>query len=191
MKAVYHLSIKELKGEFIHDLEEEFGDAPVELVIGPSATGYILSEEQFWNLIALLDWEKLPDEEAVAEPLVQALVDSPIRHIYDFYDILSEKLYALDGAAYASKIGEAAWKRGRPFSADHFLDARSCAVANGKDYYFEALHNPEKMPRDTYFEILPYITSIAYERKTGKEFNYAPKCNYITFSNNQGWVGYR
>lgn len=187
MKAVYHLSIKELKGEFIHDLEEQFGDAPVELVVGPSATGYVLSEEQFWNLIARLDWGKLPDEEAVVEPLIQALVEAPVRYIFDFYDLLSEKLYALDGVAYAVHIGQASWQEGQPFSGDHFLDVRSCVVANGQAYYQEALLNPAKMPKDTYFEILPYIPSIAYERKMGKEFIYSPKYNYMTFSNKEGW----
>jgi hypothetical protein len=188
MRAIYHLSIKELKREFIHDLEEQFGDAPVELAIGSVATGYTLTEEQFWSLISLLDWEKLPDEAAVAEPLIQALADAPVRYIYDFYDLMSEKLYALDGAVYAANIGRGSWQEGQPFSGDHFLDVRSCAVANGKEFYQEALRNPKQMPQDTYFEILPYVPSIAYERKTGRPFIYAPKHNYLTFSNKQGWT---
>jgi hypothetical protein len=188
MRAIYHLSIKELKGEFIHDLEEQFGDAPVELAIGAVATGYILTEEQFWSLIALLDWDKLPDETAVAEPLVKALAEAPVRYIYDFYDLMSEKLYALDGEVYAANIGRASWQNGQPFSGDHFLDVRSCVVANGKEFYHEVLRNPKEMPKDTYFEILPYIPSIAYERKTGRAFIYAPKHNYLTFSNKKGWI---
>lgn len=50
-KAVYHLSVKDLKGDFIHDLEEQFGDAPVELVVGSSSKGYVVSEDLFWDWI--------------------------------------------------------------------------------------------------------------------------------------------
>lgn len=189
MRTVYHTSIKELSGEFIHDLEAQFGDAPVELVVGPSTSGYALTESQFWALIALLDWTKLPDEDAVSAPLIQALAVAPVRHIYDFYDMLSEKLYALDGIAYASHIGKESWKKGETFSADHFIDVRSCVVANGKAYYEKTLSHPENMPKDAFFELLPYIPSIAYEQKTGKSFNYRPKYNYMTFSNKAGWAG--
>ncbi|MBP8239917.1 MAG: DUF4240 domain-containing protein [Saprospiraceae bacterium] len=183
-KAVYHLSVKDLKGDFIHDLEEQFGDAPVELVVGSSWKEYVVSEDQFWDWIKLLDWTQLPNEEMVVEKLVNTLAKAPIRHIYDFYDMLSEKLYALDSAVYAVSAGLPAAN----VSADHFLDIRSCVVANGKEYYHEVLNNPEKIPRDTWFEILPYVASMAYERKTGKEFNYAPRFNYLTFSNKDGWT---
>lgn len=182
-KAVYHLSVKDLKGDFIHDLEEQFGDAPVELVVGSSWKEYDVSEDQFWDWIKLLDWTQLPNEEMVVEKLVNTLTQAPVRYIYDFYDMLSEKLYALDGAVYAVSAGLPIAN----VSADHFLDIRSCVVANGKEYYNEVLNNPEKMPRDTWFEILPYVASMAYEQKTGKEFNYAPRFNYLTFSNKDGW----
>lgn len=115
-KAVYHLSVKDLKGDFIHDLEEQFGDAPVKLVVGSSSKGYVVSEDLFWDWINLLDWNQLPNEEMVVEKLVSTLSNAPIRHIYDFYDMLSEKLYALDRAVYAVSAG-------RPVanvSADHF-----------------------------------------------------------------------
>lgn len=183
-KAVYHLSVKDLKGDFIHDLEEQFGDAPVELVVGSSWKEYVVSEDQFWDWIKLLDWTQLPNEEMVVEKLVNTLAKAPVRHLYDFYDMLSEKLYALDSAVYAVSAGLPATN----VSADHFLDIRNCVVANGKEYYHEVLNDPEKMPRDAWFEILPYVAAMAYEQKTGKEFNYAPRFNYLTFSNKDGWT---
>lgn len=188
MKAIYRTRLKELSGEFIHDLEEQFGNAPVELVVNTQASSHALEEFQFWSLIDLLDWSQLPDEEKVAAPLIKALAESPVRHIYDFYDFLAEKLFALDTLVHASHIGTESWQEGKPFSADHFLDVRSCAIANGKEFYEKVLHHPQAMPKDMFFEVLPYVPSIAYEHKTGKTFNYLPDFNYHTFSNKAGWA---
>ncbi len=189
MKATYHLSVNELNNDFIHVLEERFGNAALELTVQPSPSADALTEEQFWQLIDLLDWTKLPDEDAVTELLTKKLAASPLRHIYDFYDHLAEKLYSLDGVKYATQIGEEAFEPGEPFSTDHFLDVRSCVVANGKEFYFNVLRNPEKMPQNLFFENLTYVASTAYERKTGKEFDYLPRHNYLTFSNKAGWKG--
>ncbi|MCB9291541.1 MAG: DUF4240 domain-containing protein [Lewinellaceae bacterium] len=65
-----------------------------------------------------------------------------MRHILEFADLLSEKLYALDSKTYAKHIGEDGWSPGRYFSVDNFLYARCCVVANGKELYEKVLHDP-------------------------------------------------
>ena len=50
------------------------------------------------------------------------------------------------------------------FSVDEFLYSRCVVVANGKDYYYEVLNNPTKMPKDLEFESLLYIACDAYEK---------------------------
>jgi len=69
----------------------------------------------------------------VVEPAIARLVSGSVRHIFEFADLLSEKLYALDGRKYALQLGEDAWSPDRYFSVDNFLYARCCVVANGKE----------------------------------------------------------
>ena len=102
-------------------------------------------------------------------------------------DLLSEKLFALDGSAFAKEIGEDSWSENGFFSVDNFLYARGCAVANGADFYEKALKSPAEMPKDLTFEAILYIASTAFERKTGRKWDYAPAFPIETFSNAAGW----
>ena len=105
-----------------------------------------------------------------------------------FADLLSEKLYLLDAKKYAKHIGEDAWDGEQYFSVDNFLYARCCVVANGENLYKKVLNNPETMPKDITFEALLYLPSDAYERKTGKDYDYIPAFNFETYSNEEGWI---
>lgn len=146
-----------------------------------------MTEAAFWNIIALLDWEKSGDDEAVLLPAIEALSQFSKESIKKFKDILSEKLYLLDGERYALHTGENAYSENGAFSVDTFLYARACAVANGKEYFDSVLKNPQEMPKDLIFEALLYLPNEAYEKKTGKELQYVPKYNYETFFNIEGW----
>jgi hypothetical protein len=164
---------------------------PLTLLAGSRESLLSLSEKEgFWEIIDLLDWEKAGDDAAVVEPAVEALAAQSIEEICRFAEILSEKLYALDGEAYACQIGLDSYKGVKgEFSKNWFLYVRCCVVANGKDFYEAALADPQDMPKDMEFQALLTIASKAFKRKTGQRFSYVTKYNYETFSNKQLWGG--
>lgn len=148
-----------------------------------------MNEDVFWEMIASFNWSKTGNDDAVLRPAVNRLAAMPIEDIYRFADILSEKLFLLDGIAYASNIGEDAYKgEGEHFSVDCFLYARCCVVANGRQYFESVLADPNKMPKDLEFESLLYLPDTAYRKKTKTgQYDYSPKFDFETFSNVDGW----
>ncbi len=188
MTAAIKIPLHSVSQEVIRDLQEKYPEAMLHVELRNQHLREGLSESRFWELIALLDWSEEDDDEAVVEPLVAALAKSPVRHIYEFEDLLSEKLYQLDGLAWASNTGESAYKsEDEFFSVDGFLYDRCAVVANGREFFYKVLKDPEKMPKEQSFEALLSIASDSYERKTGKSFDYVPTCSYETFSNKVGW----
>ncbi len=183
------VQLADLKPEFVHDLEEKYGEgASLEIRVLPAQqNGERLTEAGFWSILDSLDWESEGDD-AVLAPAVQRLAAMPVSHIYQFQDKLAAKLYALDTRAHAQHIGSASWTSPeKPFSVDEFLYVRCCVVANGKDAYEAALHDPTQMPEDMDFEPLLYLASDAYALKFGKPFDYLPTLSFETFSNETGW----
>src|SRR5262245_12756456 len=146
-----------------------------------------VTDERFWHLIAMFDWEKTGDDDAVIEPAVAALAAMPKREIRSFEDLLAERLYLLDTEAHARNIGEYAYTPNSGFSVDWFLYVRCCVVANGRDFYKAVLADPLAMPKDMEFESLLYVATKAHERKTGKPLDYDGRVSYETFSNERGW----
>lgn len=149
-----------------------------------------MDEEGFWKIISSFNWNKTGDDEAVMKPALKKLVSITVEDIYTFADILSEKLYLLDGIEYASNIGEDSYRNETVhFSADYFLYVRCCVVANGKDYFNQVLKNPAEMPEEMDFESLLYLPDEAYNIKTKTdEYDYQTKFNFETFSNKNGWI---
>jgi len=142
----------------------------------------------FWALLSLLDWDKTGDDAAVIEPVAVALSERSIEEILEFEEILAQKLYTLDTNAHAEQIGEEAYvDENNYFSVDGFLYARCVVVANGKSLYESVVSDPKSFPKDLEFETLLRIGAIAYERKTGKEYNHITKVSYETYSNKEGW----
>ena len=185
--AIYRVKASELNGAFIHGLQDDYGStADVEIKVYPSGSNGRVTEDFFWEIVGLLDWGQT-DNQAITAPVVEKLASLSVRQLYEFQDMLSEKLYLLDGEKYARHIGQSAYKKGKPFSVDHFLDVRSCVVANGREYFNHVLNHPEEMPKDTWFESLLYVVPKAYRIKTGKEFSYLPAFNYQTYGNHSGW----
>jgi hypothetical protein len=179
--------LRTLNDNVIRDLKEKYPEAQIRVELHPNLTHTALSEVHFWGIIDKFNWEYEQDNDGVLEPAIEYLSTQPVRHIFEFADILSEKLYALDGRKYAQNIGEDAWLPNRYFSVDNFLYARCCVVANGKNAYQEVLKNPLSMPKDTTFEDILYVASAAYERKMSKKYNYAPTYPIETYSNKVGW----
>jgi hypothetical protein len=143
----------------------------------------------FWRLIALLDWEKSGDDDAVVAPVVKALAAGSVAAIKAFAETLAHMLFLLDTQQHAEQIGQAAWKgEGEPFSVDAFLYARCAAVANGRAFFQRVLESPSSMPKDIEFEALLYVPAAAYEERTGKTWDYETGCSSETFSNRAGWA---
>ena len=172
--------------EFLKDFQEKYNDRDIEINISESKQS-LLDEELFWKIIAFLDWRQEDDADILA-PAIEKLVEYPIHYIYLFQDILSEKLYQLDTKNYALNIGEDSWAENKYFSVDNFLYARCCVIANGKKAFDTILNNPSEMPKDFTFEPLLSLASEAYEKKTGKIFNYSGHFNFETYSNESGWI---
>lgn len=156
-----------------------------------SAPSQTLDENKFWEIIDLLDWDELGDDEKVMEPAVEELASMSTQDIMTFQDILSEKLFVLDGEPFAREIGDDAFTGDKNhFSKDWFLGARCCAIANGHDAFEEILKNPKEMPKDIEFSALTKIAAEAYRRKTSKRMTYTTAYDWTTFSNRKGWLLY-
>lgn len=187
MTTSIKIPLRSLNESMIRDLQEKYPDAEISVGLHHNTNKGPLSETHFWEIISLLDWSKAENSEAVVEPAITHLTSGPVRHIFEFADLLSEKLYALDARKYALHIGEDAWSPDRYFSVDNFLYARCCVIANGKEAYEKVLNDPTQMPKDLTFEELLYISSEAYKRKTSKQYDYTPAFPIETYSNQSGW----
>lgn len=148
-----------------------------------------MNDENFWRIIALFNWKKTGDDDAVMQPAVLALQQMSKTAIAEFEDCLAQKLYMLDTQAHAREIGENAYHddENHHFSVDWFLYERCCVVANGKAFYDQVLADPKLMPKDMEFESLLYLAPNAYEQKTGKELDRITSVSYETYSNKAGW----
>jgi len=187
MNAVIKINTADLTEQVIHDLKEKYGSAELEIRVRPEHEKELLSEDEFWKIIALLDWEKTGDDEAVVTSAVDYLSKSPVAFIYQFEDKLAEKLHQLDTQIHAENCGVNRWQSDKYFSSDVFLYERCCVVANGKDFYKKVLSDATQMPKDIDFEPLLYIASNSYEKQIGSPMQYAPVVSYETFSNKSGW----
>ena len=142
-----------------------------------------MNEEKFWEILSLLDWDKLGDDDAVCKPAIEALAQLGVEEIQRFEDLFTEKLHALDTTAHMDHSGELASDSG-----DLFLYARCAAVTDGREEYEAILADPAKMPKDLEFEALLFLASTAYEKKTGREWDYVSDLSYETGSNKEGWA---
>lgn len=181
MTATYQIKSTALTPQFVQDLQEKYGETDIEIRVHKGVRKDILSDEQFWQIIGLLDWSKLDDNDAVVAPVVTHLSTLPVSFIYQFEDKLSEKLYQLDTRLHAQKFP-------KPLSVDVFLYARCTVVANGEMVFQTVLNEPSEMPTDVDFEPLLYVASDAYFLKTGKQFEYIPTFSIETYTNKEGWL---
>ncbi|MBX3414718.1 MAG: DUF4240 domain-containing protein [Pirellulales bacterium] len=150
-----------------------------------------MNETTFWDIIELLDWDQTGDDEAVLEPACQALAALDDDAIFEFENILAEKLHAIDTREHcrACYAGELDPDDGDDFiSADDFLYSRCVAVANGRDVYTSILADPAEMPQGLEFESLLSLPASAYELKTGNEYEHVPRVSYESFQNLAGWA---
>ena len=184
MATPLHTNLNALDESFIEELRQRYAADEVETLL-PETPQDWLTEEGFWQLIELLDWENEGGDTAVIEPLVQALSNMLNANIHQYEDILAEKLWLLDTLSHA----EASIRDQKKdyVSVDGFLYDRCFVVANGKEFYEAVLHDPSKFPTGLSFERLLYVAHRAYKRKTGKDFVHIPRKSYETYSNEAGW----
>jgi Protein of unknown function (DUF4240) len=180
--------LRNISPEKIQDLQEKYPNASVRIELSDEPSEGGLSEDAFWNLIGLFDWSQTGNDEAVIAPAVSALAGHPLRHIYDFKDILSQKLYLLDGVDFASHTGDNAYRVDREdFNAELFLYARCAVVANGKLVFEEVLKHPDRMPVNVDFEAILWVANEAHRRQKGTSLRYVSAYSVETFSNEKGW----
>ena len=191
--TIHKIKLKEVNLQFIQQLQQAHPqeDMELEIIVRPvsdtPSSQTTMDEAEFWKIIALFNWEKIGDDDAVMASAITYLSEKSVQDIQIFQDILSEKLYLLDGQVYAQNIGDSAYQKDAHFSVDNFLYARCCVVANGKRYYEHILENPEDMPKNLTFEALLYLANEAHLKKVGKKWQYVPKWNFETFFNLKGW----
>ena len=182
MTTKYYLKLEQLDLAFVEKLKKQHVDGQLEITIYKHQESVLFNEAEFWFIIGLLDWSKA-EEQAILTPAVEHLSSYPIESIYQFHEVLSEKLYHLDGEQYAAPL-----RQNDFLAADGFLHTRCCVVANGKIFYESVLEDPEKMPRSITFEPLLSLASEAFLLKTGRDdYSFIPKYDYKTYGNKKNW----
>ena len=172
--------MSEANPSVVRSLQEKYPDAELYIVAKDAP---MMDEERFWEVISMLDWDKTGNDDAVMEPAIRYLASLPQEAILSFYELLAEKLYLLDGKEFARHSVEP----GAHFSADLFLYARCCVVANGRKIFEEVLTHPSAFPKNLYFEALLELPERAWLRKTGQNLEYYPRFIYETGFNPNGW----
>ncbi len=184
MQTAINMPLRSLNPLLVKDLQEKYPNAQMHIWTEEAPKVAVpMNEDRFWEVISLLDWSKEGNDDAVIEPAVRHLSRLPESAILAFYDLLSEKLYLLDGREYA----EHSISNDSGISSDLFLYGRCCVVANGREYYEGVLKNPPTFPKDRFFEALFDIPERTWLRKTGKNLDHFPKYIYETGFNPQGW----
>ncbi len=182
MLTSHRIKLTELDEHFIQELKaaHHAEDAVVYFQVHPDQGGEVMTEEMFWDIIGKLDWDKEGESNrAVVRPLVAYLAEQPVSIIFQFEEMLANKLYELDTKGHAENCGDNAWKGDeKPFSVDVFLYARACVIANGRACFEKVKADPKEMLKDLTFETLLYVASDAYEKKTGKPFGFLPTRSY-------------
>lgn len=188
MEAFYEWRWINDRDNFENEILEE--ERKIEqLMEKPQKPRKMMTDETFWYIISLLDWESVNDEDEVIEVAVRELEKMGVRNIKQFEEAMSYKLYLLDTKEHANNIGEYSFSKNKDdyFSPDVFLYLRCEVIAKGEDFFNAVLEYPALMPKENTFEPLLSIATESYERLTGKEFQYITGCDYETFSNVVGW----
>jgi hypothetical protein len=148
-----------------------------------------MNDAEFWNLIGCIDTTSLDSgqEKAAVDPLQTALAEKSETELVSFSEALAQKLFAIDGEAYAKNAGDSG------LSADGFLYARPYVIAKGRDYYEAVRSQPEAMPKSIkqWCEALLYAHKYAWNDLTGRpasDWPYSPSVSYETGSNKELWA---
>lgn len=189
MHTILDLPLSALDWAMLQDVRARYPNAVVRVETAGVLDTLHMDEAHFWAIIGQFDWSK-QDVDAIMEGAIASLAGFSVADIEQFYDLLAEKLYALDARRFAEQLGENRYEESGTsyFSVDDFLYARCGVVARGKTFYEAVLQNPSLMPKSFTFESILYLPHRAYEVKTGRrDFKHVTPVWYETFSNPEGW----
>ena len=182
MTTKISVPLSEVDEKFLKELKEKYSiHTRLDIQVVNLDDIPTFSEEDFWFVIDLLNW-KAEVRNEVLNPAIEELTQHATSHIYLFEDILAEKLHLLDTKAHA----RAAYP-GDSFSEDGFLYVRAAVVAQGKEKYSQVLQDSTQIDPNEDFEPLLSLAALAYEQKTGSEFDYISPISYETYANEAGW----
>jgi hypothetical protein len=134
-----------------------------------------MTDEKFWDLIALIDWRHEPDEEKMLRLLRVGLEREDPGEIESFQSILTEKLQALDTPVR--------YKAAKEPSGDCFLYLRLYVVGRGRAFYAHVGSVSRWMPHpEKWLEGLLYVARKVYLAKTGHELPEPHGVNHESFS---------
>ncbi|MGK0364784.1 MAG: hypothetical protein ACI85O_001842 [Saprospiraceae bacterium] len=180
------INASELDEDFVEKIKEEYGkNANLKITVVPADNQ--ATDSDFWEVISKLDWSKGEDDTEILQAAIDFLSQKNDADIIRFTETLAKKLYDLDYKKYAKNLGKNSYEKGKGFSADNFLYARACVVANGFQFYEKVKNNPEKMPKSFTFEALLYLEKKAWYQKNNSDFSHETSFSYETFSNPEGW----
>jgi len=189
MPTTIKVNVQDITPSWVNQLRDAHADAMLEIKVHDKGKLDQISENNFWDIIDLLDWSKGNDNNAIIAPVVDLLKQYTIETIYQFHNILAQKLYDFDQQVFAENLGTHRYGGDSHFSVDTFLYARAAVVANGELFYEAVLNDPSKMPKEFTFEPLLSIAAEAFKIKTGEDWVYLSKPSYETFSNSSAWGG--
>lgn len=188
MTTLLNVPLNTVTTSSFQDLQAKYPDARLRIEADNVLYNGPMDEAQFWAVLEHLDWDET-DSYSVLQPAVEVLSGFSKADICAFYDLLHQKLHALDGIRFAEQLGSNRYVRGQYFSVDDFFYARCGVVAHGRPFYEEVLRNPEQMPKEFTFEALLNLPNKAWQAKTGEQLEYYPEVWAETFSNAEGWPG--
>jgi len=121
-----------------------------------------MTDEKFWDLIALIDWRHEPDEKKMLRFLPSGLDREGLEEIESFQRVLTAKLQALDTPTR--------YKAAKEPSGDCFLYLRLYVVGRGRAFYTHVGNMSRWMPHpEKWLEGLLPVAREAYLAKSGKE----------------------
>lgn len=111
-----------------------------------------MNDRKFWEAIAKIDQDVLPDEARALQPLIAYLETLDPMELIGFHNQLCKKIYRLDTRAHFEAASQNQ-------SDDSFLYLRCYVVGRGKDYYNKVLRNVEETPKE--FVCLELLLDVA------------------------------
>lgn len=132
-------------------------------------------EPLFWQIVELSGENY--------EQTIELLAQKSLSFLFEFEELLAQKLYALDRKSFAEPI-----YGNRKVSKDDFLYVRCFTVSQGRSYYEKILKSEIPMLNRTFEPLLP-LAEKAYFRKTSQEFPVIrTSVSYETGSNQAYWL---
>lgn len=191
MTTVLEMPLRQFSPAKLQNLQAKYPKAVLRVEAESAPELENMDENQFWKIIAALDWTTRDPEKILAPALAQLALFSKA-DIEHFHEILNEKLFQLDARKFAEQLASNRYSdsQHKHFSVDSFLYSRCAVVANGRAFFENVLAEPAKMPKEFTFESLLYLPRQAWAMKTGRDdYQFFPETWSETFSNADGWQG--